>query len=223
MRERIRFSFAYFCFLDWTEDRNGMEKVKLILASESVTRRKLLENAGLVFESLPAHIDEEEIKRSLVAAKAHPQEVATFLAERKACKISQKHPECIVIGGDQVLELNGTILSKPKTKDQAREQLLNLRNSSHNLISSVCVAEGGQRVWHQTDKASIQLSDFTDQFLEHYLVRSEKELFNGPGGYKVEGYGIHLIDRIEGDFFTVLGLPIILLLKYFRTRGLITL
>ena len=126
-----------------------MENVKFILASESVTRKKLLENAGLVFDSFPAQIDEEEIKKSLVAARARPQEIATFLAEQKACKVSEKYPESIVIGGDQVLEFNGSIFSKPKTEYQAKQQILTLRNSLHYLISSVCVAEGGQRVWHQ--------------------------------------------------------------------------
>ena len=200
-----------------------MENVKFILASQSATRKKLLENAGLVFDSFPAQIDEEEIKKSLVASRAHPQEIATFLAEQKACKVSEKYPESIVIGGDQVLEFNGSILSKPMTENQAKQQILTLRNSLHYLISSVCVAEGGQRVWHQTDKASMRFRDFSDQFLEQYLVKSKTELFNGPGGYKVEGYGIHLLDRIEGDFFTVLGLPIIPLLQYLRTRGLMTL
>ena len=200
-----------------------MENVKFILASKSITRRKLLENAGLVFDSFPAQIDEEEIKKSLVAARVHPQEIAAFLAEQKACKVSEKYPESIVIGGDQVLEFNGSIFSKPRTENQAKEQILSLRNSLHYLISSVCVAEGGQRVWHQTDKALMRFRDFSDQFLEQYLVKSKKELFNGPGGYKVEGHGIQLLDRIEGDFFTVLGLPIIPLLQYLRTRGLMTL
>ncbi|MEC9077656.1 MAG: nucleoside triphosphate pyrophosphatase [Pseudomonadota bacterium] len=200
-----------------------MENVKFILASKSITRKKLLENAGLVFDSFPAQIDEEEIKKSLVAARVHPQEIAAFLAEQKACKVSEKYPESIVIGGDQVLEFNGSIFSKPRTENQAKEQILTLRNSLHCLISSVCVAEGGQRVWHQTDKALMRFRDFSDQFLEQYLVKSKKELFNGPGGYKVEGHGIQLLDRIEGDFFTVLGLPIIPLLQYLRTRGLMTL
>ena len=200
-----------------------MENVKFILASESVTRRRLLESAGLVFDSFPAQIDEEEIKKSLAAAGAQPQEIATFLAEQKACKVSEKYPESIVIGGDQVLEFNGSILSKPRTENKAKEQILTLRNSQHCLISSVCVAEGGQRVWHQTNKALMHFRDFSDQFLEQYLIKSKEELYNGPGGYKVEGYGIQLLNRIEGDFFTVLGLPLIPLLQYLRTRGLMTL
>ena len=192
---------------------------RFILASASPTRKMLLENAGLAIDISPATIDEEEIKHSLIAEGAGAGAIAETLAEHKANSVSRKNPGQLVIGADQVLALEGEIFSKPVSVDAARDQLCRLRNREHLLISSVCIAEDGKRIWHKTDAAHLWMRDFSDSFLEDYLKAAGDTVLDGPGAYRVEGPAIQLFSRISGDYFTILGLPLLPLLDFLRTRG----
>jgi septum formation protein len=194
---------------------------EIILASNSKTRAALLVSAGLTFEILPANIDEEEIKASLIAEKCDPIVIAEVLAENKALAISRKTPGSLVIGADQILESGKSILSKPRTKSEARNQLCLLRDTEHKLISSVVVAKDGQRLWHNTDVALLQMRNFSDAFLDNYLNDLDEDILFGSGCYRVEDIGIQLFSRITGDYFTILGLPLLALLDYLRLQGVV--
>jgi len=190
----------------------------LILASASPTRKSMLENAGLEFSVIPARVDEEEIKLSLRAGGAAAEHIAETLAEHKACAVSAKNPGKLIIGADQILALNDEIFSKPENIDGARRQIQKLRGKPHRLISSVCVAVDGTRTWHHTGSADLQMRKFSDEALNLYLDMVGDAVLNSPGGYQVEGPAIQLFRSIKGDFFTILGLPLLPLLDYLRTR-----
>ena len=194
---------------------------KIILASSSKTRTALLMSAGVSFESRTANIDEEEITAALIAEKREPFVIAESLAEHKALVVSRKAPGNLVIGADQILEYEKSILSKPKNQIEAREHLCLLRDMDHKLISSVVVAKDGRRLWHNTDVALLRMRNFSDGFLDAYLRDLGEDLFDGSGCYRVEGFGIQLFARITGDYFTILGLPLLALLDYLRVRGVV--
>ena len=194
---------------------------KIILASSSKTRTALLMSAGVSFENRPANIDEEEITAALIAERCEPLVIAECLAEHKALVISRKAPGNLVIGADQILEYEKSILSKPKNQTEAREQLYLLRDMDHKLISSVVVAKDGKRLWHNTDIALLKMRNFSDGFLDAYLAGLGESLGDGSGCYRVEGFGIQLFARITGDYFTILGLPLLALLDYLRVQGVI--
>ena len=142
-----------------------------------------------------------------------------MLAEHKALVVSRKTPGSLVIGADQILEYEKSILSKPKSRTEARKQLCLLRDMDHKLISSVIVAKDGKRLWHNTDIALLRMRNFSDPFLDNYLIDLGEDLFDGSGCYRVEGLGIQLFARITGDYFTILGLPLLPLLDYLRLQG----
>ena len=194
---------------------------KIILASSSKTRTALLMSAGVSFESRTANIDEEEITAALIAERCEPAVIAESLAEHKALVVSRKTPGNLVIGADQILEYEKSILSKPKNQTEAREQLCLLRDMDHKLISSVVVAKDGRRLWHNTDVALLKMRNFSDGFLDAYLTELGESLGDGSGCYRVEGFGIQLFARITGDYFTILGLPLLALLDYLRVQGVI--
>ena len=194
---------------------------KIILASSSKTRTALLISAGVSFENRPANIDEEEITAALVAEKCEPFIISESLAEHKALVVSRKTPGYLVIGADQILEYEKSILSKPKNQIEAREHLCLLRDMDHKLISSVVVAKDGRRLWHNTDVALLRMRNFSDGFLDAYLRDLGEDLFDGSGCYRVEGSGIQLFARITGDYFTILGLPLLALLDYLRLQGVV--
>ena len=194
---------------------------KIILASSSKTRTALLMSAGVSFENRPANIDEEEITAALIAERCEPLVIAECLAEHKALVVSRKIPGNLVIGADQILEYEKSILSKPKNQTEAREQLYLLRDMDHKLISSVVVAKDGKRLWHNTDIALLKMRNFSDGFLDAYLAGLGESLGDGSGCYRVEGFGIQLFARITGDYFTILGLPLLALLDYLRVQGVI--
>ncbi len=194
---------------------------KIILASSSKTRTALLMSAGVSFENRPANIDEEEITAALIAERCEPLVIAECLAEHKALVVSRKIPGNLVIGADQILEYEKSILSKPKNQTEAREQLYLLRDMDHKLISSVVVAKDGKRLWHNTDIALLKMRNFSDGFLDAYLTELGESLGDGSGCYRVEGFGIQLFARITGDYFTILGLPLLALLDYLRVQGVI--
>jgi septum formation protein len=193
----------------------------LILASTSVTRQRLLRAAGLCFTAEAAHIDETSIVESLAAEKAKPRDVADVLAELKALKISNRHPRATVIGADQVLSLGTEMFQKPVDRDAARLQLLRLRGRTHVLSSAVCVARGGSVVWRLVEEARLTMRAFSDAFLDAYLVEAGEDILGSVGAYHVEGTGIQLFSKIEGNAFTIQGLPLLPLIDFLRTHGMV--
>ena len=197
-----------------------MPATPLILASTSESRRRLLGDAGLSFEIVPPGVDEDEAKRSLAAERAPPQDVAEALAELKAVRVSGRHPAALVIGGDSTLACNGRLFDKPPTVAAARQQLLELRGQTHDLISSVVVAQGGARIWHHTERGRLTMRPFDEVFLDAYLARAGDSVTTSVGAYRLESVGAHLFSRVEGDYFTILGLPLLPLLSFLQSHGI---
>jgi len=193
----------------------------VILASASATRRRLLEDAGVTLSVVPARLDEDEIKASMLADGASGAAIAEALAELKARHVSRRHPGALVIGADQVLEHDGGIFSKPVDRAAARAQLAALRGASHRLVDCVCVLRDGRRLWHCADAARLDMRDFSDDFLDAYLDAIGDQALEGPGAYRLEGLGVQLFARIAGDYFTILGLPLLPLLDYLRVQGVL--
>ena len=192
---------------------------RLILASQSPSRRQMLQSAGLTFEIEPSGVDEEEITRSLLAARAAPQDIAEKLAELKALRVSGRRPEALVVGGDSTLACNGRLFHKPATLEAARKQLLSLRGQTHELFSAVVVAKGGARLWHANERARLTMRPFNEAFLDAYLARAGQGVLTSVGAYQLEGLGAHLFSRVDGDYFTILGLPLLPLLSFLAVHG----
>lgn len=193
----------------------------VLLASASIARAALLKNAGLEFEILPARVDEEELKRSLKASGASAAETAIALARQKALKISRARPDILVIGADQMLDCNGVWFDKPEDLEQARAHLLSLRGKTHFLENATCVAKGGAIIWHYSNRAKMQMRVFSDAFLDQYLDQVGDAVMTSVGAYHLEGTGAQLFDGIEGDFFSILGLPLLPLLNFLRAHDVI--
>lgn len=191
----------------------------IFLASASPTRIAMLENAGVPFTPQAARIDELAVKQAMLAEGAKPRDVADALAEMKAQRISAKNPGALVIGSDQVVELNGTLLSKPENLTEARAQLISLRNQEHKLLSAVVIVKDGQPQWRHVGQARLWMRDFSDTFLTAYLDRLGNDATATVGSYKLEAEGIRLFSRIEGDYFTILGMPLLEVLTYLTTIG----
>ncbi|HWE17060.1 MAG TPA: Maf family protein [Hyphomicrobiaceae bacterium] len=192
----------------------------LLLASASPFRRRLLEAAGVAFRVAPAHVDEAAIKRNLVPGVG-PAAVADAVAGAKAEAVSARFPADLVVGADQVLALGETLLSKPGDLARARAQLKQLRGKTHRQFAAVVLAQGGQVMWRAGDSATLTMRDFSDAFLEAYLARCGAILGQIVGAYEIEGVGIQLFECVEGDYFTIIGLPLVPLLAELRARGVI--
>ncbi|WP_459196136.1 Maf family protein [Azospirillum argentinense] len=193
----------------------------VVLASGSRTRAEMLERAGVRVTLAPAAVDEEEIKLAARAEGAPVEDVAETLAELKAQRVTRKHPGALVIGADQMLECEGRWFDKPADRDAARVQLQDLRGKMHRLVSCAVVIRDGERLWHHVDRARLTMRPFSDAFLDSYLNAAGDDVLGSVGAYHLEGLGAQLFHRVDGDFFTILGLPLLPLLGFLRVHGVI--
>ena len=192
-----------------------------VLASTSVTRAQLLKAAGLEVEIVAPRVDEMTARQALEAEKAKPRDIADALAEMKARKVAERMPDRIVLGCDQVLDLDGVVLSKPDTPEVARAQLRALRGRSHRLLSAIVVYEGALPVWRHVAEARLTMHAMSDTYLEDYVARNWDSIRHSVGGYRIEEEGVRLFSAIAGDHFTILGLPLLPLLAWAASRGMI--
>ena len=195
---------------------------KLILASGSDARARMLMRAGLEIETVPARIDEDAVRATLAAEGATPRDTADALAEAKALKVSARNLGALVLGADQILELDGEVLTKPADRPAAHHQLLRLRGRRHQLHSAAVAVEGGEPVWRHVGTARLHVRAFSDGWLDAYLDRNWERVRGSVGSYLVEEEGVRLFDRVDGDTFTVMGLPLVPLLSWLTIRGSIS-
>ena len=195
-------------------------KARLILASGSAGRRQMLVAAGIDCAVIPSKVDEASVRRSLEAngRALDPAGLAQVLARAKAEDVSREHPDALVIGGDQVLALGSAIYEKPRDLAEARRHLETFRGRLHELHSAVALAENGKATWTHTGTASMTMRLFSRGFIDSYLAREGQGVCTSVGAYKLEGWGIQLFESIEGDYFTILGLPLLPLLNELRRR-----
>lgn len=193
----------------------------MILASTSPTRLAMLRAAGLDPIPIAPRVDETTIRDALVAEGASPRDIADTLAEMKARKVAEKHPTDLVLGCDQVLTLDRQTFAKPATPDDARAQLRALRGKTHKLLSAAVVYENAEPVWRHVGEARLTMRDFSDAYLEDYLARNWDSIRHSVGCYRIEEEGVRLFSAIQGDHFTILGLPLLPLLAWAGTKGII--
>ena len=191
----------------------------IILASSSEIRATLLRNAGVPFTTEKPRVDEEMIRASLEAEEASPRDIADFLAEAKARKVSLKANGALVIGCDQVLDFDGNVMSKPVDPSECLAQLTALRGKTHRLLSAAVIYKDGEPLWRHVGVVRLTMREFSDDYLRDYVDRNWESIRWSVGGYKLEEEGVRLMSRIEGDYFNVLGLPMIELLNYLTVRG----
>ncbi len=195
---------------------------RLVLASQSTTRVAILRNAGVDFEALPSGVDERRVEAPLAAAGASPGDIALALAEAKARACAQADAGAHVIGADQTLEAGGGRWHKPATLEEARRQLTALAGRSHLLHSAVVGLHGDAAPWRHLDTATLTMRRLTPSEIDAYLGRVGDKAAESVGAYQIEGPGIQLFERIEGDYFTILGLPLLPLLEWLRREGILT-
>ena len=194
--------------------------MNIILASGSPTRKQILEDSGVIFEVVVRPIDEASIKSAMIQEGASKLSIVSTLAELKSIKVSSETPG-LVIGADQIMVFDGAIYDKPKTIEEARERLIAIRNRTHYLMGSVVVSEGGVSVWRHSSKVELKARSFTDKFIDNYINQEGEVLLQTVGAYRFEKRGSQLFSSVKGDFFSVLGLPLLPLLDYLRTRNAI--
>ena len=182
--------------------------VEIILASKSKVRKEILDQNGILSEVEPSNVNEDDIKKSLLAEKATPEIISKNLAELKANKISQKNYDKLVLGADSVIDLDGELISKPENREKALQILKKLNGKKHYLISSACISKNGAMIWNYTDKAELTMKHFTDDDLKIYLSKISDEALYAYNVYQIESEGRSLFHKIEGDEDTIMGLPV---------------
>ena len=196
-------------------------KQELILASSSASRQMLMRNAGLTFSAIPADIDERALDEQLEKNGAKPEEVALELAKAKALSVSALHPQALVLGCDQTMALGARVYHKPKTMAEAEAHLLSLSGKVHRLNSAAVLARGGDVVWQTISSAELSVRTLSAEFVSRHLQRVGEKALSSVGAYQLEGEGIQLFTSIEGDYFTILGLPLLPLLMKLRDMDVI--
>lgn len=194
---------------------------EIILASGSRIRASLLENAGIEVRAVPSDLDERAVEAPLLESGAPVEDIAAVLAEAKALEVSQREGAALVIGADQMLEFEGSRLTKPADMEAARRQLLALSGKTHQLHSAVAVVRNGETMWRNVSSANLTMRELSPKFIGHYLADVGSEALSSVGGYQLEGRGIQLFEKIDGDYFTILGLPLLPLLAFLRDFGAI--
>jgi septum formation protein len=188
--------------------------MKIILASKSGVRKKILEEHNIDFKVVPSNVDEDQTKESLLAAGADPELISKNLAEIKSVKVSAKIPDQLVLGADSVISLNKELINKPKSRDEALKILQKLNGSVHYLISSVCISKNGAMVWNHTDSSQLKMKKFELPELENYLKKIETETLLAYGVYQIEAGGLNLFEKVAGDKNSIMGLPIKQIINY---------
>ena len=190
--------------------------VKLILASKSKVRKEILDKNGILVSVSPSNVDEDIVKESLIKENASPEIISKNLAELKSNKVSQKYNDILVLGADSVIDLNGELISKPETRDQAIDILKKLNGKSHNLISSVCISKNGSMVWNYTDKAVLTMKNMSNDEIKKYLSKISDEALYSYNVYQIGGEGRNLFSNIRGDENTIMGLPVKKIKEYLK-------
>ena len=190
--------------------------MKIILASKSGVRKKILDNNDIDCEVIVSNIDEDEVKASLLAEGADPLSISKNLAEVKSIKISSRHPNKLVLGADSVIALNNQLINKPRSRDEALKILKRLNNSKHYLISSVCISKNGSMVWNHSDTSELKMKNFSEEQLSAYLSKIKTETLLAYGVYQVEAEGKNLFEYIKGDYNSIMGLPIKHIINYIK-------
>ena len=190
--------------------------MKIILASKSGVRKKILDKYKIDCEVIVSNVDEDEVKNSLLAEGANPSLISKNLAEIKSIKVSSKNPDRLVLGADSVISLNNELINKPKSRDEALKILKKLNNSKHFLISSVCFSRNGAMIWNHTDTSELKMKKFNEEHLKEYLNRISTETLLAYGVYQIEANGLELFEYIKGDRDSIMGLPIKDILNYIK-------
>jgi nucleoside triphosphate pyrophosphatase len=193
--------------------------IRVVLASSSSTRLALLQAAGVQVRSEPAHLNEAEVKAACLRDGLDAAACATALAESKARIVSRRHSDALVIGADQMLVCGNRWFDKPESLTEARTHLLALRGREHELVTAACVLADGGVLWRHLDRPRLVMRSFSDAFLDSYLNLAGKDAMSSVGAYRLEGLGVQLFDRVEGDLFAILGLPLLPLLGFLRSQG----
>jgi len=194
---------------------------RVILASASQSRANILRNAGIAFDVMPARVDEDDVKNSMLAANTPHWVIADALAEVKALQISRRHPDALVIGADQVLSFAGELVSKCATMQEARDLLCRLRGRGHELLSAAVIAKDGRPIWRHTERSKLTMFPVSDGFIDAYLIKKGEDILSGVGCYRLEDEGAQFFSHVAGDYFAILGLPLIQLLSALREQGVI--
>ena len=189
---------------------------KIILASKSKVRKEILDKHNIFCEVKPSYVDEDMVKETLISESASPEIISKNLAELKANKVSLSQKDLMVLGADSVIDLDGELISKPESREEALLILKKLNGKKHNLISSVCISKNGSMIWNHTDKAELTMKNFSDEDLKNYLSKISDEALYAYNVYQIEGEGKNLFLKIDGDRDTIMGLPVFKIKEYLK-------